>query len=324
MNRHILSLIAALSLTAVSHAATTEWTGSLDNDFNTADNWTAGVPDADGNDGLIASGTPIIDLNFDVILTQNDGDVVVDRGGSLVRFSVGTWTMNGGSFDVATGDLRFNGGDFILNAGELRYSGAPETEAYRIENADSSFHILSGNHNLGGGKLGLRNGQVLIDNASLTVGSFNFAINGTGIDPQLTVRNGATLTITSDGNSSGVMNYVASNNTGFGQVTFDGAASAITADTWNSGRRTEWNIDFTSAAVGSTFTINSSERLTEAQWQTQWTNGKLTVDGGNAGSFADHFEVTTTDNSGTLTFIPEPAAVGMLGAAGALLILRRR
>ncbi len=60
-----------------------------------------------------------------------------------------------------------------------------------------------------------------------------------------------------------------------------------------------------------------------SDYETLWTGGRLQFDGGNAGTFGDHFQV----DGSTLSLIPEPSTYALFAGMGALALvvfIRRR
>jgi len=142
---------------------------------------------------------------------------------------------------------------------------------------------------------------------------------GTNGDSNVTLLNGGSLTLTLGNN-----NALRNTNSAAGRaqtVQFGTGASSLTAGGWTPGAATPLQIDFAADAFNSTFTISNGSAFDQTEWETYWTNGNLTVDGGNVGNFSDHFTVT----GGTLTMIPEPS-VGLLllGSMAGFFLIRRR
>ncbi|BDS06543.1 hypothetical protein NT6N_15830 [Oceaniferula spumae] len=77
------------------------------------------------------------------------------------------------------------------------------------------------------------------------------------------------------------------------------------------------------ARVGRRNTGGSDNTVT---WETLWNEGILQYNGGNDGSFSDHFITSGTAGTVgyTLTSIPEPSSAALLGLAGLALVMRYR
>jgi len=327
-------LLATLTLSlavALSSQAQTLWEGDDSNLFGVPSNWTSGVPNVSGtNEGTI-DGTGSTDprlgtLNgaFQIIsanVTQTGHTVGVNGTDNSTNGAVtlnGTWNLNGGTFDVDSNyEVRLNG-TFIVDGGTLAGTG---TGGYVVNTPSTDVQFLSGTHDVGSSKFNIFDGNVLIDNASLSAGSMWMgSFSGSNRTPVLTLQDGANLDI------NGQFRRIVNPSTTSTTVSFASGVSTFSADSWftGGGAALELDLDFATASSGSTFTI-ASGFFTEAEWQTQFTNGKLTVDGDNTGkAFADYFQVS----GDTLTFvpIPEPGSAALLGMAlgGVLLFGRRR
>ncbi len=88
--------------------------------------------------------------------------------------------------------------------------------------------------------------------------------------------------------------------------------------------------DFTHISTGGGSSIEGSvsTRIGGATqsttWEALWDANMLQFDGGNSGSFSDHFTTSGTGADYTLTSVPEPSSAALLGLGGLALILRRR
>ena len=167
-------LVASISL-----QAQTNWTGTVDNDWNNAANWSAGVPDASnganinnvGNAPVIFSGTNAVAKS---VTLQANANLTVQHGASLtIDNALGDGILNKGTFDNAgqiiiglNGKVGSDGiqnlGTFNnLNDGDIQIE---ETHAHGIFNTSGSTFDNSGLIKIGGhkltGKIGLSNYSV--------------------------------------------------------------------------------------------------------------------------------------------------------------------
>ncbi|WP_269538674.1 PEP-CTERM sorting domain-containing protein [Cerasicoccus fimbriatus] len=312
MNKYLTPSTAIL-LFAVSASAQTNWTGSINNDFSTAGNWDNGLPDNATNPGIITSGTP----TYDAITNGNLSSTNIIQSGGTASFFTdnqvtfqndSVWDLNGGTIDISgtgrlslggTATLNVNGGNLTSSGGGIFWVNSSNANLSILQDLNTSV-ILS-----------QRTGNVLIDNSTLTIGTYNFS-NNTSL-AALTLQNGGTL------NATTIFDYAGGNNTNQGQITFTNGANSLQAAAWD--RPAEMQFDFTSTAVGSTITITTGF-YNQTEWETKWTDGELTVDGANLGSFSDYFTVS----GDTLTMVPEPSTYALLGGLMAigLALLRRR
>lgn len=95
----------------------------------------------------------------------------------------------------------------------------------------------------------------------------------------------------------------------------------------------DFNLNFVSGTAVSSFNArvgrrNSVSTDNAVTWETLWNEGILTIDGGNAGVFSDHF--ITTGTAGTENYslqtipVPEPGSLALLGLGGLMIARRRR
>ncbi|BDS05180.1 hypothetical protein NT6N_02200 [Oceaniferula spumae] len=138
----------------------------------------------------------------------------------------------------------------------------------------------------------------------------------------------AWISISDDTGSSSLINFVGVGGSltftgGFGGGTNDGAGTVRLYDSFGDGGN-----DGT-LGTGADETINSLiaggnlgdvNDWASATYEDLWNIGLLQRNGANSGTFTDNFVV----NGGTLTAVPEPSSVALLGLGGLALIMRRR
>lgn len=301
MKKRIIFLLISAFSVCFAYAQTT-WIGSVDNDFNNAANWSSNVPDAAGNTGTISSGTPELPTtNANANVNQSGGTVTITNATRTI-YNGGTWNLTGGTFDIATKEWRLADAtsQFVVNGGTFADTGGGG--AIQIYTQGATFQFLSGTHNLSSTNVAQRFGTMLLDNgANASFASYNFGFNEVTADTQLTLSNGSSL-------STSNLNYYPNHaNNDIGQISFTGSgASSLTADDWVTAKAAYFNFDFASTSANSSITVLSNF-FSQAEWETQWTNGKLTVDGANVGNFSDHFTVS----GDTLTYVPEPGTYAL-------------
>jgi len=123
MTRVAHLLTAALFFYTALLSAQTNWTGTTDNDWSTASNWSNGIPTA-GNDATIPlAGAPILTLTVNTVFDysiNNQGELTIDLAGFNLNnngllFNNGTTTINGsGTFSNLS--TITNDGNFIVNS----------------------------------------------------------------------------------------------------------------------------------------------------------------------------------------------------------------
>jgi hypothetical protein len=158
-------------------------------------------------------------------------------------------------------------------------------------------------------------------------GTSTWNINGGTVDGSGASGNGAIFWLGNETDSIGVINmnsgtfdgsgfteFRFGRNGGVGILNLAGGPVTIgdsTPDIAGNDR-----LNFTTGSTGS-FDVTG---WTQTDYETLWTNGNLTVNGGQTGDFSDNFQVTGS----TLTTVPEPSSAALLGLGGLALILRRR
>ncbi|MFD2157680.1 PEP-CTERM sorting domain-containing protein [Rubritalea tangerina] len=212
------------------------------------------------------------------------------------------------------------GGDFAIGAGSsLSISGGSTWE-----------QTVSNWTRVNGGEISLDGGTL-----SRTVGG-NLVLgfeDGTG--GTVTLSNSASLSVGGElwfgRNDNSFTNQVANVQlSGGSSISAGGDVGIWFWDTDASGN--SMNLDFISGTEVMTVSgrvgrRNSGGANNSVAWETLWNEGVLTIDGGNAGSFADHF--VTSGTVGTTSYqlqsipIPEPST-GVIALLGGGLLLRRR
>ena len=123
MTRVAHLLTAALCFCTLLLSAQTNWTGTTDNDWSTASNWSNGIPAA-GNDATIpVAGTPTFTLIANAVFdysVNNQGELTIDLEGFSLNnngllMNDGTVTTNG-SGTLSNLDNITNNGTFIVNS----------------------------------------------------------------------------------------------------------------------------------------------------------------------------------------------------------------
>jgi len=140
-NRKFLaSLLCSLAMSAAF--AQTTWTGATNTDWNTAANWSAGLPDADdhvtipdvANDPIIGGTTNAVAKSVHV---QTGASLTINTGGGLTLS--GIFLVSGDMFN----QILKNEGT-VSNSGSLILSSTTETSTYGLNNEGTFNNELGG------------------------------------------------------------------------------------------------------------------------------------------------------------------------------------
>ncbi len=161
IKRLVAASLLLAGLTASSHAQST-WNGSTSTDWNTAANWTAGVPS--GGNAIITSNSPNI-ATITATISAIPTDILVGTGLGT------TGQVNHLAGDASTGEgnwmfLGWQGGNATYNLANTTTTGG----------AFTGFGQGSGNLNVGGS---LQNGNLFVGLDGGTVSKLNINSSGT-------------------------------------------------------------------------------------------------------------------------------------------------
>ncbi len=231
-----VSFIFALSASAAQ--VTSTFTGAVNSDFMTAGNWTNGVPNNAGVDGVINTGGVVLaapltvtnltlangtlsgagNLAITGTFSWSGGTLDGTGGGSLTIPEGGTFAISGGGTKQITTSKAINlaGNATVTGGGPVVSTGSASTLTIQggalldIQN-DQSFAV---------GIINISSGGILRRSTSATVATINSTnqLNNNGL---LDVQTG-TLSLDCNGNSSGTFN-VANGAT----LSFDGGADTL-------------------------------------------------------------------------------------------------
>lgn len=255
--------------TRIAYSDTT-WTGATNQDWNTASNWSNGLPGTGNGNTLITIATG----NYPILSASGSSSVDIIVGGGT-----------SGRLDQTAGTLSTGNGNWFY----LGFQGA--TAAYNLANTATnggtytSFGQGSGSLNVGGASL---NGNLLVGLDNGTVSTVNINTTGT--------LAGAGIFLGAAGGSSGNLNLDS------GAVTLSGEFQ-IGANFFSQGSSTS-----TFSMSGGTLTANIIS-LARGANNTAAMSGTATITGGTlnskqwftlgfAGSAAD--AATVTNNGGTV------------------------
>jgi hypothetical protein len=340
----LIGLMAAVALTV---SADTDFTDgnhlsptntTTDSLITTSDNWDGGLPTGGSNPGTISIDADASDsISVDGYDVTHDGGNLDTVGNTNLTFGTGTtWVQSGGNI-VGTRGLNVNGATYTLNSGTTNLT---ENNRDSIVQSAGSVTINDGVYQVGrhqflaGGDFTVNGGTVTISNH---LGSRNFHSGGS------LSLNGGTI-------SAEFLTY----GTGGLNLSFGGAtAGSLTIANFDGNRHDVDNIgiDFLSGTLMSMTLTNPVESgdntdgdigwmnvgdETGRDWAEQlWFDGRLTFGGADSSTLGNWTSVTSAGGLGggesfdfdgnTLSVIPEPSTLALLGLAGlAALFFRRR
>jgi T5SS/PEP-CTERM-associated repeat protein/autotransporter-associated beta strand protein len=281
--------------------AQTAWTGATSNDWNTACNWTNGVPT--GNVTTIDTTTP-----HPTVLNSVTGTT----GGLLVGGNVGTGTLtikSGGALTtggpgltaigvLATGTVTVDGGGSTLtNNNSALIVGFGDTGTLTIQNGGTVIGLTSIGQSAGS------NGMVTVDGAGSTLTSSDQLVVGFQGTGSLTIANGGTV---SAPQQVAIAGFAGSS----GMVTVDGAGSTLTiGDQLVVGNGGTGSLTIANGGLASAFVVEIAKNV--------GSNGMVTVDGAGSTLTSGANSLSVGDmGTGSLTI----ANGGLVSAPGVVVI----
>lgn len=315
--------------------AATIWIGAPNGTMNSGSNWDNGLPAA-GNPGTIPSGAGAINFNLNIdgfSITQeggtasnafsdrtiSNGGIYAIEGGSISLTKGIILGSGGGTFDVSGASTAVTLGEDLTTSGTggiyTQSGGTVQAASLLYGNSGSGTFTLSGGTFTTTGDSTFRQaGSLNLTGGSFTADSTSFiTLFGSGDQPfDATISGGShdfgDFTLATSFN---VLSAIDISLSGNGTV-----SAASFTDNTNTG---PWAIDADGTWTGS-LTIAG---FTQADYENWYSNDNLRFEGSSVAPFADVFAVS----GATLTLVPEPGTVALLGlgAAGLLLWhLRRR
>ena len=310
MNKILLTGVASLLLAGTAHAASSSWTGSVDDDYHNAGNWSAGVPGSSGAadvatlggeggpasvinvNSLFATGSATYTSPFIDVFMRNNTTLNLNHSFRIARnFHIGS------SLAAGNGTLS---NTVNVNAGQLFVRDD-------LVIGDDNTHTKTDTLHLSGA------GQLLLQGAA---GSESVVVNDTGVFH----LNGENVTATIGDGTNGVDAQFIMNDTATLKYTL-GAAAASLLDieagfTIGANSLLEINAASYTGGVG-TVTLASFGSKTGT-----FDVGNISIDGlagGLSGS------ITYTGTTMDLTIIPEPGTYALLaGMTGLVFVMLRR
>lgn len=283
----------------------------ISGDLSVGTNWDLGAPTTIGNIGIIDSSNT--GANQGIMSGTSLTGLFIEQTGGTVAGSGISHTLDNTQYEISSGLMGVNGLT-LQNASLLTISGG----TVQLGSLPSNLRSLA-----------LNNGTITITDGSLNItNDLTFSNSGT---PSTKVVNfhGGTTTVTdamfNSFQTNGTANFsgdailnvgtqLGANQSGSGRFLNiglgNGAITTLTLET----RLME--IDWATGSGFSFTATNIVDSGAASTWQDLWNAGRLTVDGGQVGTFADNFQV---DVNNTITIVPEPAsltAVGLLGLLG--------
>jgi hypothetical protein len=304
MKRYIVSTIVVAAALLQSAAFANVLNGG---DIGTAGNWDDGLlpTTANGNTpGVINSSNTganqgtINGTYDDLVVSQTGGDVARTGFGNSIFNNV-NWAITGGTFASTILGHQMNDSILDIKGGTLSFASLTA----RSSSVTMTNGTLTTNNDMqsqGGTVFDFSGGTVSVGRDAMV-----------GFQPTTTYNLSGNVAFSVTRNMGEIDAGVRTINIGLGtgsasvggNLEFDG----LTMD-WTSGS----DFSFTAAAV-----LDNGATTT---WEAMWNLGQLTRDGTNSTTFAQDFDVA----GNTLTVVPEPATLGLIATAGALLMVLRR
>jgi len=345
-----VAVVVAASATVYGQTA---WTGDIDTDWNTAGNWTNGVPvstarttinktanitmsgagETRGMD-VGAVGTSMADA---AVLNISQDLTAAFAAAQYVAVTIGT---DFGNADTTTkyyakvvhtsGNLKF--GNPANSLSYLRIGNTDSVALYEFGGAQGSAPTIEANYiDMG---LGQRSSGTmsLKDHGTITLGGKLF-VSGNGSTGELrveggnlTINVGTHLNLANHSGADGILRAVLTDDATFSTINVGGDVTLGIASTNRSKFYLELD-DSYEHVLGRTFTIVQSvgnfSSLGSINGEfSNVTNSQTLVVGDY--EFKASYDYTAGANKFELTAIPEPATIGMLGLAGVIMMVLRR
>jgi hypothetical protein len=308
--RKLITPIAACALVVscapFASAATVFNNADGANEFiSTTGNWNNGLP-TDANPGTIA-----IDAEFDSNLSHSGYNVLhtagtIARGAGLAAFKLGsgtTWVVDGAGVGYNTRGVSVGvGSSFTLNQGTADLTNNSRDTS--VSGAGASIEVNDGVLLVGRDMIVNTDGSFTVNGGTVTIAD-EFYTQGFSSSP---------LGFFFNGGSTTAKNFHVDKPA---TATFGGSTAGSLELTF--GLDADANSDITLDWLGGSLMELTVAGTDQAFYEGLFTGGDLLFEGSGAGSFGDNFQVSGE----TLSLIPEPSSLALLGLGG-LCVLRRR
>ncbi len=311
--KKLTGIVAVAALfCAGSVMAATVWEGGATDDIWDDTKWSNGLPTSSGNVGTIGGnaqwGVSQLTLS-NYYLSVTNGTLKNSAESGSLRLSGGEQTLEGGSMDVPCPSNQW----FYLQDGAVLTVKHPDsTFTTRHLRCSSTLILNDGKINLSGDMY--LTGTFTMDGGTVTVAG-NFGEVKTWSTGGNAFLNGGTLTASRLGFQKPFA--VRLGGTTAGTATFSNGFSLVSGD------RQYINIDW---LPGSQMALT----IGEADWASnEWAAGRMTYDGQDKDDLGDWSAVNGNifvwdGDTNTLSLIPEPSTLLLLGLAGLMMMRRRR
>jgi hypothetical protein len=311
------TLTAAALFSGSTAMAATLYIGPATGTVQTAGNWDNGLPSSTNpgtisSDALYVTGTAGLMTGYHMTLTAG---TLKGASAAVFNLSGGSMTVNGASAEFSYSGMTLTSSSYTVTSGKGTANTGANARATNLggsatatfDGGTSTFEreiVLSGFSQfiVNAGTVTVNTNSATAANSGFRTGTDGGTLRfngGTTVAPYLNMAHPTGVVF--GGTAAGSLALTEANGNG---LALDPANLPNVTLNWLS---------------GSQMSLTVAGR-NQAYYETLWGSSRLQFNGGNTGAFGDHFVVSGE----TLTLIPEPASLSLLGLGGLLMLGRRR